>query len=139
MILDRGDVHGSGLLIRDGRVRVIQQGVVGLGFGDVVITEILRETLGETAAAARSGVSVGYMFAEQRAAATLLANRLRNGGEKVDLMLAPLKPKQFFARASAGTSADAVFIGPDDVANRSARRKNLETRVETVIVLPDAP
>lgn len=112
---------------------------VGLGFGDVVIMEILREMLGETAAAARSGVTVGYMFAEQRDAATCLASRLRAEGEKVDLMLTSLKPKQFFARASAGTSADAIFIGPDDVAKRTARRKNLDSRTETEIALPDAP
>ncbi|MDD4623300.1 MAG: histidine--tRNA ligase, partial [Kiritimatiellae bacterium] len=112
---------------------------VGLGFGDVVIMEILRETLGETAAAARSGVAVGYMFADQRDAATRLANRLRAEGEKVDLTLTNIKPKQFFARASAGTSADAVFIGPDDVAKGSAKRKNLATREETEITLPDAP
>jgi histidyl-tRNA synthetase len=112
---------------------------VGLGFGDVVIMEILREMLGETAAAARNGVTVGYMFAEQRDAATRLASRLRAEGEKVDLMLTSLKPKQFFARASAGTSADAIFIGPDDVAKRTARRKNLDSRTETEIALPDAP
>ncbi len=112
---------------------------VGLGFGDVVIMEILREMLGETAAAARNGVTVGYMFAEQRDAATRLASRLRAEGEKVDLMLTSLKPKQFFARASAGTSADAIFIGPDDVAKRTARRKHLDSRTETEITLPDAP
>jgi histidyl-tRNA synthetase len=79
------------------------------------------------------------MFAEQRDAATCLASRLRAEGEKVDLMLTSLKPKQFFARASAGTSADAIFIGPDDVAKRTARRKNLDSRTETEIALPDAP
>jgi histidyl-tRNA synthetase len=108
---------------------------VGLGFGDVVVVEVLKELLGETAASEKSGVIIGYMFPEQCEAATQLARALREKGEKVDLMLARQKPKQFFARASAGTAADAVFIGPDDVAKGAAKRKNLATREETEIAL----
>lgn len=108
---------------------------VGLGFGDVVVVEVLKDLLGETAAAEKSGVVIGYMFPEQRVAATRLARALRESGENVDLMLARQKPKQFFSRASAGTAADAVFIGPDDVAKGVAKRKNLATREETEIAL----
>jgi len=109
---------------------------VGLGFGDVVVVEVLKELLGETAAAEKSGVVIGYMFPEQREAATKLARVLREKGEKVDLMLSRQKPKQFFSRASSSTSADAVFIGPDDVAIGSAKRKNLATREEIVLPIP---
>lgn len=108
---------------------------VGLGFGDVVIVEVLKELLGDTAAAEKSGVVIGYMFHEQREAATRLARSLREKGERVDLMLARQKPKQFFARASASTAADAVFIGPDDVAKGVAKRKHLATREESEIPL----
>jgi len=108
---------------------------VGLGFGDVVVVEVLKELLGETAASEKSGVIIGYMFPEQRETATRLARSLRENGEKVDLMLARQKPKQFFSRASAGTSAEAVFIGPDDVAKGIAKRKNLATREETDLPL----
>jgi histidyl-tRNA synthetase len=108
---------------------------VGLGFGDVVVVEVLKELLGETAAAEKHGVVIGYMFPEQREAATRLARSLREHGECVDLMLARLKPKQFFARAGASDAADAIFIGPDDVAASSAKRKNLTTREETPITL----
>jgi len=108
---------------------------VGLGFGDVVVVEVLKELLGETAAAEKHGVVIGYMFPEQREAATRLARSLREQGERVDLMLARLKPKQFFARAGASDAADAIFIGPDDVAAGSAKRKNLTTREETPITL----
>jgi histidyl-tRNA synthetase len=108
---------------------------VGLGFGDVVVVEVLKELLGETAAAEKHGVVIGYMFPEQREAATRLARSLREQGERVDLMLARLKPKQFFARAGASDAADAIFIGPDDVAAGSAKRKNLTTREETPIAL----
>ena len=106
-----------------------------IGFGDVVVVEVLKELLGETAAAEKHGVVIGYMFPEQREAATRLARSLREQGERVDLMLARLKPKQFFARAGASDAADAIFIGPDDVAAGSAKRKNLTTREETPITL----
>ncbi len=99
------------------------------------MVEVLKELLGETAAAEKHGVVIGYMFPEQREAATRLARSLREQGERVDLMLARLKPKQFFARAGASDAADAIFIGPDDVAAGSAKRKNLTTREETPITL----
>ena len=108
---------------------------VGLGFGDVVVVEVLKELLGETAATEKRGVIIGYMFPEQRETATALARRLREAGEAVELMLAKQKPKQFFARASASPAADAIFIGPDDVTNGHAKRKNLTTREEVEIPL----
>lgn len=108
---------------------------VGLGFGDVVVTELLKARLGENAAAPRSGVYVGWMFPEQRDAALALAAKLRREGNAVNLALRKAKPKQFFARAGASSCASAVFLGPDDVAAGQAKLKNLETREESVIAL----
>jgi histidyl-tRNA synthetase len=108
---------------------------VGLGFGDVVVVEVLKACCGETAAAVRAGVAVGYMFPEQREAATCLAIRLRAEGNRVDLSLAPQKPKAFFSRAGSGSASHAVFIGPDDLGRGHARLKNLETRDESDIAL----
>ena len=72
---------------------------VGLGFGDVVVTELLKARLGEDAAIPKKGVYIGYMFPEQRDAALVLAAKLRAAGEDVNLGLKKAKPKQFFARA----------------------------------------
>ena len=102
---------------------------------DVVVVEVLQELLGSAAAAARDGVTVGFMFPEQRDVAIRLAARLRADGTRVDLGLAPQKPKQFFSRAGAGSCRSAVFLGPDDVAKGVARRKDLETREEQEIPL----
>jgi histidyl-tRNA synthetase len=104
----------------------------------VVVVEVLKACCGETAAAVRSGVAVGYMFPEQREAATRLAIRLRAEGNRVDLSLAPQKPKAFFSRAGSGTAAHAVFIGPDDLSRGHAKLKNLETRDESEIALAPA-
>jgi len=108
---------------------------VGLGFGDVVIMEVLKEYLDDDAEKQRNGVIIGYMFPEQQLAATTLACKLRSQGEDVNLMLKKLKPKQFFARASESTAADAVFLGPDDIEKGIANRKNLTTREQTEIEL----
>ena len=108
---------------------------VGLGFGDVVVTELLKARLGADAATAKHGVAVGFMFPEQRDAAVKLAARLRAEGEPVDLALKNQKPKQFFAHAGVSTCAKAVFLGPDDVAAGTAKLKDLATRAETPIGL----
>lgn len=104
---------------------------VGLGFGDVVVTELLKSRLGEDAAAGKRGTAVGFMFPEQREAAMRLAAHLRSGGERVDLALRPQKPKKFFAHADASGAAKAVFIGPDDVEKGAVKIKDLATREET--------
>ena len=108
---------------------------MGLGFGDVVVTELLKARFGEEAPVPKKGVYVGWMFPEQRDAALALAAKLRAQGECVNLALRKAKPKQFFSRAGASTCAKAVFLGPDDVAAGQAKIKDLATREEAVIAL----
>ena len=108
---------------------------VGLGFGDVVVTELLKARLGADAAKAKTGVAVGFMFPEQRDAALKLAAKLRAEGEAVDLALKPQKPKKFFSHADLCGAEKAVFLGPDDVEKGVARLKNMETREESVLCL----
>ena len=108
---------------------------VGLGFGDVVVTELLKARLGADAAAAPHGVAVGYMFPEQRDAALALAARLRREGESVNLSLRSMKPKKFFSHAADRCAAKAVFLGPDDVERGVARMKDMSTREETEVCL----
>jgi len=108
---------------------------VGLGFGDVVVTELLKVRLGADAAAPKKGVYIGFMTPGERDAAIALAAKLRAAGEYVNLALKKAKPKQFFSRAGASSCAKAVYLGPDDVAARKARIKDLATREETEIAL----
>ncbi|MCR5414677.1 MAG: histidine--tRNA ligase [Kiritimatiellae bacterium] len=108
---------------------------VGLGFGDVVVTELLKSRLGGDAAARKDGIAVGFMFPEQRDAAVRLAARLRSEGNRVDLSLHAQKPKKFFSHAGASSAAKAVFLGPDDVAAGVARIKDMAERTETGICL----
>ena len=108
---------------------------VGLGFGDVVVTELLKARLGADAAQEKKGVYVGFMFPEQQDAAVAFAAKLRAAGECVNLSLRKQKPKQFFSHAGASSCAKAVFIGPDDVAAGKAKMKDLATREETIVEL----
>ena len=112
-----------------------QATAVGLGFGDVVVTELLKSRLGENAATGKKGYAVGFMFDEQRDAALAFATALRRRGLSVNLSLSAQKPKKFFSRASQGGAAFAAFIGPDDVAAGEVRVKNLETGEEAKEVL----
>ena len=108
---------------------------VGLGFGDVVIAEILEEKGIVPAAAHGNLIGVGFMTEEQREPALALATELRGIGHAVDLALHPEKPKAFFSRVGKSGFAEAVTIGPDDVTAGKARIKNLETREEREIEL----
>ena len=108
---------------------------VGLGFGDVVVTELLKSRLGESAASGKKGVSVGFMTDAERDAALRLATSLRSEGEQVDLALKPSKPKKFFSNADQRGSAKAVYIGPDDVSSGKARMKDMTTREEKELSL----
>lgn len=108
---------------------------VGLGFGDVVVTELLKARLGENAAKAKHGVAIGFMFAEQKEAALALAAKLRREGMAVNLSLKAQKPKKFFSHADSSGAAKAVFIGPDDVEKGVARMKDMETREEAEVSL----
>ena len=107
---------------------------VGLGFGDVVVGELLK-SLGVADKAEKPDlVAVGYMQPEQRDFAARLAAKLRAGGRNVDLRLHAQKAKQFFASA-AQRATHAVYVGPDDARALSARMKDLATREETPIGL----
>ena len=108
---------------------------VGLGFGDVVVTELLKARLGEGSVGEKHGVAVGFMFPEQRDAALKLATKLRRAGERVNLSLRSQKPKKFFSHADSCGAARAVFLGPDDIEKGVARMKDMATREETEVAL----
>ena len=108
---------------------------VGLGFGDVVVQELLNDLFPPSQTPApHVHTAIACMAEAQRGSALRLATNLRGQGLSVDLALAPQKPKNFFSRA-ATIAQHAVFIGPDDLARGVVRSKNLATREETEIQL----
>ncbi|MBI2440622.1 MAG: histidine--tRNA ligase [Lentisphaerae bacterium] len=103
---------------------------VGLGFGDVVIAELLAEKGRLVAQQTKLDYAIGYMDDSQRSAALRLAQAIRRTGQSVDVALHAEKPKQFFARAGKGAFQKAIYVGPDDVARGTVRIKNLDERTE---------
>jgi histidyl-tRNA synthetase len=105
-------------------------GAVGLGFGDVVVAEVLAEK-GRLPSGHEEGLlHIGYMDESQRGAAIRLAAALRAQGRCVNLGLSREKPKAFFARAGKSGVGEAAYIGPDDVARGTVRVKNMADRSE---------
>ncbi len=102
---------------------------VGLGFGDVVIGEIIEE-LKLPGVDTHECVAIGYMTDDERTVATRLTGRLRSEGRNVTLQLRPAKAKAFFAFA-AENATEAVYIGPDDRISGTAKIKNLATREQS--------
>lgn len=110
---------------------------VGLGFGDVVIAELLEEK-GKTAALRASQtntVGVSFMEDGQQHAAISLATALRQSGRQIDLALAPERAKNFFSRCDRSGFKQAVFLGPDDITKGAYRLKELATRTERTLSL----
>lgn len=106
---------------------------VGLGFGDVVIQELLSD-LGKIPAEQRSiECAVGYMTDECRSLAARTARRLRDEGAKVDLSTRPEAPKKFFKRADQIGAAEALFVGPDELESGDIKIKNMKTREERML------
>lgn len=110
-------------------------GAVGLGFGDVVIAEVLAEKSRLPTGHEEGLIHVGYMDESQRSAAIRLASSLRSQGRCVNLGLSREKPKAFFARAGKTGVGEAIYIGPDDVARGNVRVKNLADRSERELPL----
>ncbi len=103
---------------------------VGLGFGDVVIGELLGSDGKQALETVKTDYAIGYMEDAQRPAAVAATHRLRAGGKRVDLALHPEKARNFFSRAGNGSYIHSVFIGPDDVARGTIRVKNMDDRTE---------
>ena len=104
---------------------------VGFGFGDVVITEILKDqNLLPEPTQELDDIVFAFSEAEQIAAAQL-ATQLRAEGRQVELILGKMKPKRVFADAAAKGASRVFLIGPDDLAAGKAAVKELSTGEQT--------
>lgn len=111
---------------------------VGLGFGDVVIAELL-EIAGQTAALTAdtpSEYTIGFMDPSCQSTAIMIAAALRRKQHSVDLSLSTTKPRPFFTKAPS-KAAYAILIGTDDIQSGTIRIKELATRNETTHKIND--
>jgi len=104
---------------------------VGLGFGDVVIAELITELGMQPSAADQApDITVGFMQEDQHLTALQITAALRRSGKKTEISLCPEKPKKFFSKAGKCAAAQAIYIGPDDIESGTIRIKNLADRSE---------
>jgi histidyl-tRNA synthetase len=114
------------------------QTAVGLGFGDVVIGELLAARGKSPAAGEARQFAVGFMEDAQHPTGVTLARALRGAGYNVDLTLHPEKPKAFFARVGKAAFRHAIYLGPDEIRSGTIRVKDLARRTEREVRLDAA-
>ena len=105
---------------------------VGLGFGDVVVAELLATLPARSDHQSPPALALGYMTENERIPAMRIADAFRRQQVGADLGLQPEKAKAFFARAGAGHFTHAVYLGPDDIQTGQIRIKRLKDRAEMV-------
>ena len=106
---------------------------VGLGFGDVVVADLLGERDPESTQPDAVDQAVGYMSEAQKMTAVSVATAARRRGLSVDLALHEEKPGAFFSRTGKGGVKEAIYVGPDDLAAGTVRVKDLATRTQRVV------
>lgn len=92
---------------------------VGLGFGDVVVMELLADR-GKSPAGERTiAYAVGFMDeAASRRMALEITRGLREAGRACDLGMHAEKARKFFNRANRIGARHAVYIGPEEAERR---------------------
>jgi len=98
---------------------------VGLGFGDVVITDMLEELNRDPVMGKTLEYAVGFMDVQCRPLASKVASRIRQSGLGCDLGLSGEKPRKFFSRANRLHAAHAVYIGPSELKSGRLGVKNM--------------
>ncbi len=111
---------------------------VGLGFGDVVVAELIVELgMEPTTGEHTPDVSISFMEEDQHLTAIQVAAALRRRGKRTHLALHAEKPKQFFSKAGKSAAAQAIYIGPDDITSGTLRIKNMTDRSQEEVAISE--
>jgi len=102
---------------------------VGLGFGDVVVAEILDSLGRKLELPPRFDVQIGFLSDDERLMALSGARVLREEGRSVNVELKAQKAKKFFTKAARSGARYAIFIGPSE---RDADRYLVKNMAESI-------
>jgi len=100
---------------------------VGLGFGDVVVAELLQSLGKLDDSQSQPGLMLGYMTEAEKIYARQLATELRAQGISVNFALEAEKAKKFFTRANKCGATHTIYIGADELAQEIFTIKNMTT------------
>ena len=108
---------------------------IGLGFGDVVIQELLTHLGKQPTISANGEIILGYMTEAEQELAIRSATILRTQGFGVDLQLRAQKPGKFFSIANRCGAPWTIYIGPEERARDAVNLKNMATGHQVEIPL----
>ena len=111
------------------------QPCVGLGFGDVVIYELMKDEGLIKNTGKQVDVTIAYMDVSGEEVAVKAASLCRKSGLTVNLALEPQKPKKIFAQADKYGARFVYLIGPDEAKINSGNLKNLKSGEQSVVAL----
>eukprot|EP00240_Pyramimonas_obovata_P001447 CAMPEP_0118935674 /NCGR_PEP_ID=MMETSP1169-20130426/15770_1 /TAXON_ID=36882 /ORGANISM="Pyramimonas obovata, Strain CCMP722" /LENGTH=496 /DNA_ID=CAMNT_0006878733 /DNA_START=132 /DNA_END=1622 /DNA_ORIENTATION=+ len=112
--------------------------MVGFGFGDAVIVELLKDRgLLPAPAPGVQDVVIGLGGPAMQAHAAQLAAALRAKGRTVDLTLEAKKMKWAFKQAERVAAERLIIVGEDEWAKGLVRVKNLASREEGDVKIED--
>ena len=99
---------------------------VGLGFGDVVISELLEELNKTPGKESDIDYSVGFMDSDSQKFALQIASKLRENNYNCDLSLKPEKPKAYFKKANRINASNAIYIGSNEAKSGTFSIKDMQ-------------
>ncbi len=109
----------------------------GLGFGDAVIVELLKDKDLLPSLAGEIDDVVFPFDGSLRDAAMQVASRLRNQGRSVDLILENKKMKWAFRRADLSGASRLVLLVPEEWSAGKVRVKHLDTGEERNVAVEE--
>jgi len=110
---------------------------VGFGFGDAVVLDLLADKK-KIPELERGLDAVVYAFSEaERPAAIRVATRLREAGRAVEVALGAVRLKRALSDADRAGATEIFMIGPEELARKSCRVRNLATGEEREDPLPE--
>ena len=111
--------------------------MVGFGFGDVVLGEMLEDRDGPSKADSSADVFIVTVSEREVFAALELAHALRGQGRRVEYALRKLPVGKQLELAAARGAKQAVILGPDELAKGEAVVRELGSKQETRVKLSD--
>ena len=100
---------------------------VGLGFGDVVIIELLSDLGKLPDPRPNVEYTIGYMEESCTEFALKVAANIRKSGKSCTMALKPEKPKQFFKKANKANAQNTIYIGSNEIESGIVGVKNMQT------------
>jgi len=111
------------------------QPCVGMGFGDVVIYELMKDEGLIKNAGKQVDVVIAYMDSSGEGVAVKAACDCRKSNISVNLALEPQKPKKIFSQADKFGASFVYLIGQEEAQSESGSLKNLKTGEQVIVNL----